>query len=145
MMNQDFVFDLKNLNEYRLHLQAGELASPHGQTRVTLYGSGDLEAEQLFGEKEEPEVRKPIRVKGRIENAEDLFRQLAKFDWQSKFPSRPGIPDEAIIIWTVEFQGKVIATLKMWLGEAEKDDRVDAVLKRLRDVIGDLSDNQIYI
>lgn len=145
MNNQDFSFDVDKLNDYKLYLESGERTSPDGQTRVVLHGSGYLKAEQV---KEQPENRGkkvPVSIEGEIEDAGEVFKQAENFDWQRKFPSRPGIPDEAIVTWTVEYQDEKIATVKIWLREAEEDDRFKVVLNRLKNVVGKLSDNQIYI
>lgn len=144
MSTQNFTYDSDNLNDYQLHVTVGSPASPDGQTIVDLNGSGTIEAKQLYQLKDQKE-KQPSIVEGRIDNPEEYFKPLEQFDWQRTFPSRPGIPDEAIINWMIETKGEKKASLRMWLGEAEDDERYNNVLKKIRSTIGRLSDNQIYL
>lgn len=144
MSNQKFKYNPGHLNDYTLHVTVGSPESPDGQTIVDLHGSGSIEAKQLFGAKDRIE-KKPSQIEGHIDNPEEYFKPLEQFDWQRSFPSRPGIPDEAIINWRIESGGEKKANLRMWLGEAEDEERYSDVLKRLRKTVGRLSDNQVYL
>lgn len=144
MSDQDFKYEAGNLNNYKLLVSVGNPVAPDGQTIVSLHGSGSIEAKQVF-EAVKGKERKPFHIEGRIDNPEEYFKPLEQFDWRRKFPSRPGIPDEAIIRWEIEYLAEKEASLKMWLGEAEDDRRYNEILKKLRDIVGRLSDNQIYM
>src|SRR5688572_22119813 len=99
MMNQRLVFDPSSQPDYPLHVQVGEPTSLYGQTRLTLEGSGEVKIEHVRGLDSNREASQ--MVTGKLDDPAAVFRRLADFDWQRKFPSRMGIPDEAIITWTL--------------------------------------------
>ena len=76
----------------------------------------------------------PIAIRGQMEpaRAAGLLEHAAAFPWGRPFPSRPGIPDEVVVV--LRFGPH--RTLTMWLREAEGDPQVGAVLTALRTLVG---------
>jgi hypothetical protein len=142
-------------------VEVGNPASPHGQTRLRLDGDGDFVARSVFadagqvapvhaldmddvkwGSDEKLQV-----VRGRVEapRAVELLAQAVGFPWDRPFPSRPGIPDEAIVVLRFGPKGGPQSAVKLWLREAEADPVVGPVLKELRRYLEDFSSGQLYL
>jgi hypothetical protein len=148
--------------QFDLLLDVGNPASEEGLTRVRLDGDGDFVAQQLFAgtdaqaaavqalhlddQKWGTEEQLPA-VRGRIEpdRAADLLEQAVAFPWDQRFPSRPGIPDEAIVVARFGPKGGPHSTVKLWLREAESDPAVGPVLEELRRVLDEFSHGEIYL
>lgn len=157
-MNADYIpFDRAFAREFSLQLQVGNASAPDGVTRVRMDGLGNLAAaqyrrtpeaadrEQKGGdEQKEPESEE---VKGEVpaDEAVRMFDQVSLAPWDSRFPQRPGIPDEAIVEVRLQRAGRESATMKMWLRDAEKDVAIGPVLEQLRRRVGELSGGRIYL
>jgi len=143
-------FEPAALPEYALALDVGDPFAPHGLTRLELEGNGAVAATEVLAEdRHAAEIRaeRPARsAKGRMDpdTVRFVFQRLHEFPWGRNFPARPGIPDEAIVVWTLK-RGGVQRQLKMWIGEAEEDPKIAPVLESLRHTLRRLSDNQMYL
>jgi hypothetical protein len=134
MSDTPIAFERDRASEYALTVEVGEAASFHGLTRLRLDGTGLIVAEHVGGateadERPEDEPRthaqaepKPRSLRGQVarEEAGALLERAARFPWGRAFPSRPGIPDEAVVVWIFETTGRR-ATLKAWLRDVEKN------------------------
>lgn len=142
----------------RLTVQVGDLYAPDGLTEVVLTADGTLRArlvredlgreEPARDEKEgEGQAPVPVTAEGEMpaEEASGLIRKAYRFPWSRPFPSRPGIPDEAIVEWKLEDGQGRERTLKVWLREAEKDPTLVPVLDALRRGLARISDDQLYL
>lgn len=165
-------FDPKLAPQYELAVEVGHPASPDGQTQLSLDGDGDIEARQLRRYREyvrprdvaesapeasveqvaQIDVRpagpdQPDAVRGHIEpeRAAGLLAQAVGFPWERRFPSRPGIPDEAVVVLRFGAKGGPVNQVKLWLREAEDDPNVGPVLEELRGVLSELSQDRLYL
>lgn len=158
-MSEEYIpFEAARADEYRLTVQVGERSAPDGMTRVRLEGTGRMEAEQVLAAQQVgPETRGAEqaaageqiveRASGELprDEVEKLMYQASLFPWGRRFPSRPGIPDEAITDWTLETTRGQRATLRMWLREAERDQAVGPVLEELRRQLGRMAEGRMYL
>ena len=141
MPMQQVRFDPARRNDFELVLEVGDTLSDEGLTRARLNGSGTLVVEQLY------EKEKEQQFSGELdrESTENLFRQASQFNWEQRFPSRRGLPDEAIVQWYLrERQGSTI-TLKVWLRDAEKPGPMAMVLAGLRKSVELLTSGKLYL
>ena len=152
MSNDRIAFDASRAPEYELHVAVGDPIGEHGLTRIALNGGGHMAAEQIFEEipaekQSAGAARKPRQAEGQIdvEAATKLMRQVSQFLWDRKFPSRPGIPDEAVVVWTFGLKDGPSLTLKVWLREAEQDPALGPVLRALREGLATVSHGEIYL
>jgi hypothetical protein len=136
----------------RLTVEVGDVSSPDGLTRVVLGATGELYAEHLAAADErkttaagEPETTAAYRGRVSEEQSLDLFRRAREFAWGLTFPSRPGIPDEAIVVWRLEHADGETLVLKAWLRDVEKDPAAGPVLMALRRQLAELSHNRLYL
>lgn len=145
-------FNPAEVTQYHLTLEVGSPLSFHGLTRVRLDGDGSFHADQT----QEPEPalqpnaqRSPTETaaQGRVSqnDAVDLLRRVHQFPWDRKFPSRPGIPDEAIVVWQLDRAGFEPLVLRVWLREAEDDPVIGPVLTTLRRRLAEFSANRLYL
>jgi hypothetical protein len=158
-MSEEYIpFEAARADEYRLTVQVGEPSAPDGLTRVRLDGTGRIEAEQvLAAEQVSPDTRRAeqtsageqvtARASGELrrDDVEKLMYQASLFPWGRKFPSRAGIPDEAVTDWTLETTRGQRATLRMWLREAERDQAVSPVLAELRRQLDQMAEGKMYL
>ncbi len=142
MTATSFSFDPAALAAYELSVRVGELASFHGQTDVQLRGDGSFVAVQRG-----PEVKKSFEAKAQLDRAQTEFvlRSAAQLDWSDRFPSRPGIPDEPIVYWSIRVPGGGSASLRMWLRDAERGALTSEVLSLFRQVLERASDGRMYL
>jgi len=137
----------------RLTLEVGDSMSEDGLTRVVLESTGLLYAEQIHRpEPQGPETFDkreqavgPLRWQMSAQQSLDLLRQAQQFGWGRPFPSRPGIPDEAIVVWRLERAGGEPLVLKAWLRDVEKDPVAGAVLMTLRRQLAEFSNTRLYL
>ena len=164
-MSADYIpFDRAFAREFSLQLQVGNASAPDGVTRVRMDGLGNLAAAQYRRaaeatgreqeaagrqQKEGEDRKEPAsdEVKGEVpaEEAARMFDQVSLAPWDTRFPQRPGIPDEAIVEVRLQRAGRESATMKMWLRDAEKDVANGPVLEQLRRRVGELSGGRIYL
>lgn len=137
-------FDLGRVGEYRLTVLVGEPTAPGGLTRVRLDGTGRIQAEQVFAtghvgaEAQTAEIildggQVTDRASGELSRDEvvNIMHQASLVPWAQPFPSRSGIPPEAITNWTFHTANGGQFTLRMWLRDAERDEAVGPVLAEL--------------
>jgi hypothetical protein len=128
----------------------GAPASPDGQTRVTLSGTGALLVQWIRRLDERDEQKRPGKPEQREEKGEigldpaPLFERTNRFPWGQRFPNRPGVPDEAIVEWDVSDQGER-RQVRVWINDAEDDPAMGPVLTALRDGTARLTGGEIYL
>lgn len=141
MANNGFKFDEAKVQDLELIVDVGDTLSPDGLTHVELSGSGSLLVE-LQREKETEQ-----KYEGQIgaETAASLLKRAAGFDWERRFPPRPGLPDEAIVQWTLKDRSGAVVTVKAWLRDAEKDRVMAPVLEELRLKVDRLTGGKLFL
>ena len=124
--------------DVHLQVDVGQAGFYPGLAQVSLAGDGTFVARQVFvpaGMEATPSglIDDVAAIRGRIEPAQaaELLERAAAFPWDRPFPSRPGIPDEAVVV--LRFGPH--RTLTLWLREAEADPQVGAVLIALRSLV----------
>lgn len=140
-------YDGERAAEYELELTVGEPAAPDGQTRVRLDGRGHFVARQYFEDAADEKRTAPREVEGEIppQEARRVLNQASAFDWDRRFPSRPGIPDEAIANWSLGARDGSARTVRVWLTEAEDDPAMGPVLDTLRAALDRFSQGALYL
>ena len=143
MPNNGFKFDQAKARDWELIADVGNILAPEGLTHVLLSGSGNL----LVEERHEKETGH--KYEGRIDEGTSvgLLKNASQFDWERRFPPRPGLPDEAIVEWTLRSreEGEGVATVKVWLRDAEKDRIMAPVLEELRRNVDRLTDGKLFL
>lgn len=151
MSDERVSFDEARARDYSLRVEVGNASAPDGLTRVHLDGGGRFTAELTFAEPRAEVPGKEERKRGPAETeiAEDqaarVLRQASQFDWDRDFPPRPGIPDEAIVVWTYRVRGTEVATMRAWLRDVEQDPTMTPVLTALREATAELTGGDIYL
>ena len=155
MNNNAVPLDPAGTEDAVLRFEVGDLLSPGGLTRVTLDGKGHFRAEQMSKpgdyaedtDRLQEKLGTPDPVEGSVEkgDAAGLIDRAGRFPWGRKFPSRPGIPDEAIVAVQLELPGGASKSLKIWLREAEQDKSVSPVLRVLRDHLSRFSKGKMVL
>ena len=139
-------------DERELVATVGEPATPDGQTRVRLADTGRLvvQWERQLGD--DDDVKKPpMEAERREESGEldrdptPLFEHTERFPWDQEFPPRPGVPDEAIVEWDLRADDRSRRTLRVWLGDAERDPSMGPVLNALREGTAQLTGGDVYL
>jgi hypothetical protein len=125
---------------YGLTISVGERASPEGRTRATVDAAGMIVVEHEQAEVEE--MRNPLR--GEMPDGRDLMAKADDFPWDSSFPQRPGIPDEAVVVWTLS-SPRGSREARFWIGDVESDERMHAVLHALREAVRRVSQGELYL
>jgi hypothetical protein len=141
MATQQVEFDLARINDLELIVNVGDQLSEHGLTRVIVDGTGRLAVEQQRGRETVEQFSGELNQ----ESAERLFRQILQFDWSQRFPPRPGLPDEAIVEWTLRDSQGSTRTLKVWLRDAEKHGAMAPAFAELRRHVDRLSYGKLYL
>ena len=141
MPTQQIDFDSARLDDVALVAEVGEPLSDEGLTRVKLTGDGRLIAEQQHGEKEGERYSSELSR----ENAESILREALKFDWETRFPTRRGLPDEAIVTWHLNVPNGNALTAKVWLRDAEKPGPMAVVLSALRKSLDRMTGGKLYL
>jgi hypothetical protein len=133
-------FDAARLADYALAVDVGSPFSHDGETRAVLSGTGAVVVEhlQIEGDPAAQRDRKPEQV-GTYQMGPEATRQAiataAAFPWRAEFPSRPGIPDEAVVTWTLSDSRNGQTTLKAWLEDVNRDERMAPVIRALRQAV----------
>lgn len=142
----DFKFDPEHPQDYWMSIDIGDIHSEYGRTVMHLSGVGEvvIEHSQVGGEQKSG---KPVVKQGKLKyhEPEKLFRQVEQVPWTMKFPPRPGIPDEAIVIWKFGEKDGETQEVKMWLRDVEKNPVIGQLLKSLRQELQTLTNNEIYL
>ena len=153
-MSAEYIpFDRESAQEYVLQVDVEQPTAPDGVTQVRVEGTGAFEARQYRATVEVPsrEPQRPAsdgeRVSGRIspEEVSRLMDQASLAPWGTRFPQRPGIPDEAIVVISLQRARRESASVKMWLRDAEKDQAVGPLLEQLREHLNELGGGKIYL
>jgi hypothetical protein len=137
-------FDPKRPQDFLLELDVGDQASEEGLTQAQVTGSGRVTIKHFGGEDEKSE-RQPIYAELNREQVVELFLAASQFDWNVKFPNRPGIPDEAIVEWTLRDNQTGELKRKAWLRDAEKSETMSRALKILRREVDQLSHGRLFL
>lgn len=128
-------FDSERASDFVLVTEVGNPLSAEGLTRAILSGTGDFRVEHVQGGEEARPAdakKNSDRFEFGAETAQTLLARVARFPWNRTFPSRPGVPDEPILVWTfVDRRGSEVS-LKMWLRDAEEDEDMAWVVSALR-------------
>lgn len=141
MPAQGIQFDPARLQDFELTVEVGDTFSEDGLTRVRLNGGGRLAVEQ----QREQERGGEFHTEVDRDSMERLLRLAAQFDWQRRFPSRPGLPDEAVVQWSLRDRQGGTATVKVWLRDAEKDQVMAPVLNVLRQGVDRATGGKYYL
>jgi len=138
---------------HQLSVAAGNPYDEHGLTIMNIAADGAVEAycrrEAVLTDapKDKPSGDDARHYEGRLE--EDVLKRLLaglqKFPWDREFPARPGIPDEAIVTWTMQQNKENEQTLKVWIGEAESEPSLAPVFAALRAGLAKISDSALYL
>ena len=141
MQAESVRFDPARLEDFALVVEVGDSLSEDGLTRVRVDGDGRIVVEQ------EPQREATPRAHAKLDRAstETLLRGASQFDWGRRFPTRPGIPDEAVVQWSLQDRQGAQLTMKTWLREAEKDASMAPVLKALRKTVESSSEGRLYL
>jgi hypothetical protein len=145
MSETAIAFDAQRIREYQLRVEVGEPAAPDGLTRVQLDGAGTFLAEHVTDDRDPKARGESLRGEIDPEKARAAIERAARFPWGRAFPTRRGIPDEAIVHWSLVGPDSRGISLKVWLRDAEKDPLIASVLGLLRDALAELSQNRLYL
>lgn len=136
--------------EYSLVADVGDVASEEGLTRIVLEGTGRFVVEQ-HRENGQTGAAEGARERGQRydgdigpERARSVLAHASRFDWAERFPPRPGIPDEAIVRWTLRDASGEVATVRAWLRDVEKDPSMSPVLSALREAVQRATDGVLF-
>lgn len=136
-------FDPARLADFELVVEVGDVLSEEGMSRARLNGQGRLTVEQQRGH--EKERARQFHSELDRDTTEKLLRQASQFDWEQSFPSRKGLPDEAIVQWSLHDRQGEAPTVKVWLRDAEKDQVMAPVLAELRRGVQRATDGSVYL
>ena len=141
MADNQFKFDQSRAEDFELILSVGDPLAPDGLTRAELSGNGSLVIEQQH----EKEISETYRVEIDRESAERLLRQAAGFEWERGFPSRQGLPDEAVVHWTLKDRAGAAINVRIWLRDTEKNPIMAPVLEELRKIVDRVTNGKLYL
>jgi len=148
-MNENkIIFDKGQPQDFHLHVSIGDELSEDGLTHMEIDGIGNITAENIKTRTvKSRQEEKPQQYTGKCHRHDParLLERASQLQWGLKFPSRPGIPDEAIVVWSLGKKEGEANVMKAWLRDAEKDPIMADLLTQLRDELSDLSDNQLYL
>lgn len=144
-MTSAFVFEPARLPQYELTVSVGEPQSPAGMTRVALRGDGQFLASHRGGSDDRREDGVQARATMAPADVEFVIRSVVQFDWSARFPPRPGIPDEAIVLWQLAGPNLPQSSVRMWLRDAENDKLAGEVLSVLRRTLAQASDERLFL
>jgi hypothetical protein len=138
-------FDSSRAADFNLHVDVGEPEAFDGRTSVTFDGDGRMTIEhETTQDDEQPFAAAPLDW--RMESdARTLLAAAASFDWTCPFPPRMGLPDEAIVRWTLRERGVLEVTCKTWLRDAEKNEAMRFVLDAVRAEIEKATKGMLFL
>lgn len=150
MAEQRVTFNPARSEDFDLVIAVGDALSEHGLTRATLDGRGRLVVEQERAAAPVAEQREPAKLAAAhaelgAEETRSLLARAAQFDWERRFPSRPGLPDEAIVEWTFRDRRGAAVTVRAWLRDVEKDPAMAPVLAALRKGVDQATSGRLYL
>lgn len=133
--------------DLELAVQVGDPLSESGRTDMTVDGSGHITARLV---REGPSAKKraatePLAGEMETTEAQALIHKAMQFEWQRRFPPRPGIPDEAVVVWSLHAKGGERIDARAWLRDVEKDALMAQVLAALRRELERLSKGKLYL
>lgn len=144
-MAERIEFDFSNAADFNLRVDVGEPESFDGRTSVTFEGDGLMTIEHET-RREEGQPFAVATLNWRMESdAKTLLAAAASFDWTCPFPPRMGLPDEAIVRWTLSHDGVLEVTCQTWLRDAEKNEAMRFVLNILRAEIGKATQGKLFL
>ncbi|TAK81015.1 MAG: hypothetical protein EPO16_00420 [Dehalococcoidia bacterium] len=143
-------FDAERLGDFELAADVGNPYSPDGATRAVLAGTGEVVVTHRRLDLGKPgEGGQDGEQVGTHRLGPDATRTLvaraSTFVWGAPFPARPGIPDEPVITWTLSDRRGGQVTLKAWLRDVERDERMAPVLTTLRQAVDAATDGRHYL
>lgn len=134
-------FDHTRPDDFELTVGVGDSLREDGLTRVTLDGTGRLTVEH-----ERPDGKEaPVRGELPREEAGSVLTRASQFPWERRFPARPGLPDEAVVQWSLQDRKGATVAVKAWLREVEKDPVMTTVLATLRKHVERVSRGERYL
>lgn len=136
-------FDPARLADFELVVEVGDVFSEEGMARARLNGHGRLTVEQQRGH--EKEHARQFHSELNPDTTEKLLRQASQFDWERSFPSRKGLPDEAVVQWFLHDRQGEALKVKVWLRDAEKDQVMGPVLEELRRGVQRATEGSLYL
>ncbi len=136
-------FDASRAGDFSLMVNVGDRLSESGCTQVQVTGTGALTISHQ-GRDHEHKAQEPIHGELAGQVAE-LFATASQINWEGKFPGRPGIPDEAIVEWTLRDGANHEFRCKSWLRDVEKDAVMSRALKLLRAEVDRLSKGKLFL
>lgn len=127
-------------SQLQLSIRVGQPTAPDGLTRAQVDANGTVVVEHQQSDAEE----KRESLRGELPEARELIERAADFPWDSSFPQRPGIPDEAVAVWRLSGpQGEREA--RFWIGDVESDERMREVFTILRAAVDRLSRGELFL
>lgn len=138
-------FDSSRAADYELRVDVGEPESLDGQTSVTVDGTGSMVIEHVTVGKGKEAVAEPRAWRMEPAAVQPLLAIAASFDWKCPFPQRKGIPDEAVVRWTIHDRKGGEVTCRTWLRDAEKNETMRKVLDALRAELGKATNGALYL
>lgn len=143
-------FDPDRAADFELSGDVGNPYAPDGATRAVLVGTGEVRIEHRRADAGKPDGAEPTGEQvGTHRLGPDTVRKLlgeaASFNWDAKFPPRPGIPDEPVLTWTFADRRGGSLTVKVWLHDAERDERMAPVLAALRQAVDAATEGRHYL
>jgi hypothetical protein len=154
-IKQETQEDSVDVSKYCLTVEVGDSLSPYGLTRVTLEGTGKFQAEQVYEVAVKGESKRArdrigppeggITGKLGASEAKQLLRTVSQVQWVREFPPRLGIPDEAVVKWSLRKNGEDSLEMKTWIQDAEKDFHLGPLLAQLREELARLSEGKFFL
>jgi hypothetical protein len=161
--------DTDRLSDYQLISDVGNPYEPEGLTRALLSGTGRLVVEQhqagptrptegpeqvaggyergRQGEGRPPDVtaRRAGEYDFGVEATKEMITRAADFPWAQPFPTRPGIPSEPVLEWTLQDERGPKLTLTVWLRDAEKDEVMGPVVAAFRHAVERATRGELFL
>ena len=141
MSTQPNPIDSAQTNDFQLVVEVGNIYSEEGLTRVKLDTTGRLLVEQQYDRERIESFQGELDP----QSTDQLFSELPRFDWDQRFPPRPGLPDEAVVQWLFQEKPGSIRMLKVWIRDAEKPGPMATALVILRRSVERLTDGKLYL
>ena len=141
MSTQSNPIDPEQTNDFQLVVEVGNIYSEEGLTRVKLDTTGRLLIEQQHDREQTESFSGELDP----ESTERIFKELPQFNWDQRFPPRPGLPDEAVVQWFFQEKPGSVSMLKVWIRDAEKPGPMATALTILRRAVERVTDGKLYL